>query len=666
MLRDARPAAQADKAVAELMGDPLRVLIVEDSEDDAALSLRELRRGGFEVSFERVQTADDMIAALDGGRWDLILSDYTMPSFSAPDAFAVLRSRDLDVPFIIVSGTVGEETAVLAMKLGVHDYLVKGKLTRLVPAVERELREAAGRRARRRAERELSVAEAKYFAIFEASPLAMWVYDIKTLKFVAVNEAAVQQYGYSRTEFMDMTLADIRPQEEAALHEAAPNRASSLTSQPSRHKRKDGSIALVEIQAHDLLFAGRAAQLVLVIDVTERTRVEETLHLTEEQLRQSQKMEAVGRLAGGVAHDFNNILSIILSYCGMTLGELREGDPIRDDIREIQKAGERAAELTKQLLLFSRHQLIERRVLDLTQIVIGMEKMIRRLLGADVEMTFLPSASAGKVIADAGQIEQVVMNLVVNARDAMPLGGKLVIETRNVELDEEYVRTHFGVVPGSYVLLALSDTGVGMTKEVQARVFEPFFTTKEKDKGTGLGLSTVFGIVKQSGGHVWLYSEPDQGTTFKIYLPRTAAQTDETSSTPPLTNIGKGSETILLVEDDEQVRAVACSILRRHGYRVLEASNGGEALLSCEQHPATIHLLLTDVILPKISGRQIAERLVALRPEMKVLFMSGYTDEAILQHGVLESDVSYLQKPITPEKLTRAVREVLSRRKMAL
>ena len=644
------------------MGTPLSVLIVEDSEDDALLSLRELRRGGFDVSFERVQTEQDMRAALDKGGWDLVLSDYTMPTFSAPEAFGVLRSIDLDVPFIIVSGTVGEETAVLAMKLGVHDYLVKGKLTRLVPAVERELRDADGRRAHRRAEKELSVAEAKYLAIFEASPLAMWVFDITTLAFVAVNEAAVRQYGYSRAEFMAMTLMGIAPEEDAeAVRKAVRAEGASPGARIWRHKRKDGSIALVEIEAHDLLFAGRAARLVLVIEVTERMRVQEALRLTEEQLRQSQKMEAVGRLAGGVAHDFNNILSIILSYCGMTLGELREGDPIRDDIREIQKAGERAAELTKQLLMFSRHQLIERRVLDLTQVLIGMEKMIRRLLGADVEVTFLPAASTGKVIADAGQIEQVVMNLVVNARDAMPRGGKLVLETRNVELDEEYVRTHFGVLPGSYVLLALSDTGVGMSKDIQARVFEPFFTTKEKDKGTGLGLSTVFGIVKQSGGHVWLYSEPGQGTTFKIYLPRTAVQNDEKPSVPPSGGTGRGSETILLVEDDEQVRTVACSILRRNGYRVLEASNGGEALLSCEQHTATIHLLLTDVILPKVSGRQIAERLATLRPEMKVLFMSGYTDEAILQQGVLDSDVAYLQKPITPEKLTRAVREVLNR-----
>jgi CheY-like chemotaxis protein len=347
----------------------------------------------------------------------------------------------------------------------------------------------------------------------------------------------------------------------------------------------------------------------------------------------------------------------------MMLGELREGDPMRDDLLEIKKAGERAAELTKQLLMFSRNQMIEQRVRDVRQILGGIEKMIRRLLGADVELTLLPSTSVGRVTADAGQVEQIVMNLVVNARDAMPQGGKLVIETRNVELDAEYAEAHAGVSPGSYVMLALTDTGVGMTKEVQGRVFEPFFTTKEKGKGTGLGLSTVANIVRQRGGHVWVYSEPGKGTTFRVYLPRIGGGASERpSSIPPSAASGKGNETILLVEDDEQVRAVACSILRRQGYRVLEAGNGGEALMVCEQHASPIHLLLTDVVLPKMSGRQIAERLLAIRPKMKVLFMSGYTDEAVHQHGVLESDAACLQKPLTPEALSRTVRDLLDRK----
>jgi len=460
-----------------------------------------------------------------------------------------------------------------------------------------------------------------------------------------------------------MTLADIRPLEDVdAPRESPRHLESSASPQTWRHKKRDGSTILVEIEAYDLPFAGRLARIALMVDVTERLRLQEALQLTEEQLRQSQKMEAVGRLAGGIAHDFNNILSIILSYCGMMLAELRDGDPLRDDLVEIKKAGERAAELTKQLLMFSRHQMIEHRVLDVRQILIGMEKMIRRLLGADVELTLLPSTSVGRVTADAGQVEQIVMNLVVNARDAMPHGGKLVLETRNVELDAEYAAVHAGATPGSYVMLALTDTGVGMTKEVQARVFEPFFTTKEKGKGTGLGLSTVFGIVKKRGGHVWLYSEPGKGTTFRVYLPRTGASSDRISSIPPSIGGVKGSETILLVEDDEQVRGVACSILRRQGYRVLEASNGGEALMACEQHPSPIHLLLTDVVLPRMSGRQLADRLLALRPEMKLLFMSGYTDEAIHQGAVLDSGATCLQKPLTPDMLSRTVREVLDRR----
>jgi two-component system cell cycle sensor histidine kinase/response regulator CckA len=494
--------------------------------------------------------------------------------------------------------------------------------------------------------------EAGYGALFETSPIPMWVFDIQTLEFLAVNEAAVRRYGFSQTEFMGMTLTDLCPKEEGGL-----------SPRTWRHLKKDGSTALAEVETRDVNVGGRPSRLAWLIDVTERARIQETLQSTEQQLRQAQKMEAVGRLAGGVAHDFNNILSIILSYCGMMLGELREGDPMRDDLLEIKKAGERAAELTKQLLMFSRNQMIEQRVLDVRQILGGIEKMIRRLLGADVELTLLPSTSVGRVTADAGQVEQIVMNLVVNARDAMPQGGKLVIETRNVELDAEYAEAHAGVSPGSYVMLALTDTGVGMTKEVQGRVFEPFFTTKEKGKGTGLGLSTVANIVRQRGGHVWVYSEPGKGTTFRVYLPRIGGgASDRPSSIPPSAASGKGNETILLVEDDEQVRAVACSILRRQGYRVLEAGNGGEALMVCEQHASPIHLLLTDVVLPKMSGRQIAERLLAIRPKMKVLFMSGYTDEAVHQHGVLESDAACLQKPLTPEALSRTVRDLLDRK----
>ena len=392
--------------------------------------------------------------------------------------------------------------------------------------------------------------------------------------------------------------------------------------------------------------------VVVFRDVTESKR-------TEERLGQVQKMEAVGRLAGGIAHDFNNILSVILSYSEMIGSNLNTDDPIFDDIEEISKAGNRAAALTRQLLAFSRQQVLEPKVLDLNQSVADMDKMLRRMLGADVELTILPTPELWRVKADPGQIEQLLMNLAVNARDAMPNGGKLTIETSNIEMDDDYEMEHPGVFAGSYVRVAVSDTGIGMSRETQARIFEPFFTTKEKGKGTGLGLATVFGIVKQSGGNIWVYSEPGNGTTFKLQFPKVSGDADSTVATQSETDRFRGTETILLVEDDDQVRVLARDILRRNGHVVLEASNGGEALLICEQHGASIDLLLTDLILPRMSGRQLTERLSGMRPKMKVLFMSGYTDDAILQHGILDSGVPFLQKPLTRASLTRKVREVL-------
>jgi two-component system, cell cycle sensor histidine kinase and response regulator CckA len=395
----------------------------------------------------------------------------------------------------------------------------------------------------------------------------------------------------------------------------------------------------------------RSGVFVHGLDVTERS-------VLEQQLRQSQKMDAVGRLAGGVAHDFNNLLSVILSYSGLTLEELKPGDPLREYLDEIKAAGERAAALTRQLLAFSRQQVLQPRVIDLDQIVIGMKSMLGRLLGEDIELSVLSAPGLGRVLADPGQLEQVVMNLAVNARDAMPAGGKLTFEASNIELSEEYVGTHLGALPGAYVMLAVSDTGTGMDAATQARIFEPFFTTKEQGKGTGLGLSTVFGIVKQSGGHIGVYSELGRGTTFKVYIPRTDRVEIARLARGPAAAVG-GSETILFVEDEENVRVVACAILRRNGYHVLEASNGGEAFLIAKDFPGMVHLLLTDVVMPRMSGRVLAEHLTPLRPDMKILFASGYTDDTIVRHGVLEAGVAFLQKPFTSETLLHRVREVL-------
>jgi two-component system, cell cycle sensor histidine kinase and response regulator CckA len=397
-------------------------------------------------------------------------------------------------------------------------------------------------------------------------------------------------------------------------------------------------------------------------DVTEHKKSEEEREKLEHQFLHSQKMEAVGQLAGGIAHDFNNLLTVINGYSDLSLERLPAGDPLRNKIRNIKKAGERAASLTRQLLAFSRKQILQPKVFDLNSIVSDLGEMLSRLIGENIELRTVLDPELGSVKADPGQIEQVLVNLVVNARDAMPHGGRLTIETRNVYFGTEYTKHHVGVRPGAYVMLAIGDSGSGMDEETKARIFEPFFTTKGPGKGTGLGLSTVYGIVKQSGGNIWPYSEVGEGTTFKVYLPRNMDDAqDHTRRSQPERSL-EGTETILLVEDHEIVRTLAREFLQSYGYEVLEAANCDVALPIAERHQKTIDLLLTDVVMPGMSGRSLSDRLATLRPEIKVLFMSGYTDDAIVHHGVLEGGTAFIQKPFAPEDLVRKVRDVLDGR----
>ncbi|MFH1723060.1 MAG: PAS domain S-box protein [Elusimicrobiota bacterium] len=1028
------------------MGKPLDSLIVEDTEDDARLVLRELRRAGYEPSFTRVNTAEAMKTALDERQWDIILSDYKMPRFDAPAALAVARKWNPDVPFIVVSGTIGEDVAVGMIRAGANDYIMKNNLARLGPTVGRELRDAAERRAHRQAEQELRASENKYrtlaenlpqkvfvkdkdsayvscngnyaealniapdeiagrtdydffpreradkyraddtrimdsgrpeeldekyieagremfvhtiktpvrdklgnvtgllgvfwditerkkteealrksthdlgervketkclydisvlrenldlpfeeklrriadiipsgwrhpeitcarvvlqgreyrsenfketpwkqssdiavqgkpagsvevryletrleldegpflkeerlliddiarhvgrmaesmlaqkevrmlsamveqssegmaiadlegnllFAneswakmhgcpkaadligrhvrafhtpeqlerdvvpsirkteelgfhagevghvrkdgttfhalatstllrdesgtlyalatiarditerkdasealresearittLFDGATDGMAVADIETHRFVACNKAICDRLGYAREEFMRLGVQDIHP--EDALPRVAAYIAKQVSGESSLAPdlpvvSKDGTVFFADVNATPITLAGRRCLLGVFRDVTERRKAEEALKRTEEQLRHAQKLEAVGKLAGGVAHDFNNLLTPILGCCSFLLKDLPPGSPARDDVEEIRSCGERAAALTRQLLAFSRKQVFRPKILSLNSVIECVEKMLRRVLGEDIELSTVLRHETCRVQADAGQLEQVIMNLAVNSRDAMPEGGMLTIETSTAELDEAFAAEHSGVKPGPYVMLAVTDSGCGMDKRTVDRIFEPFFTTKEMGKGTGLGLSTVYGIIKQSGGYIHVYSEPGQGTTFKVYLPRVEGElTPDETQKVPLEKL-KGGETVLLVEDDDKVRKAARRALEEHGYTVLEAGRGEEAVRISEQYRGPIHLLLTDVVMPRMSGKQLAQRLAASRPDMGVLYISGYTEDAIVHHGMLEPGIILLEKPFTPESLARMTWEALHRR----
>jgi two-component system cell cycle sensor histidine kinase/response regulator CckA len=645
---------------------PLRVLVVEDLVTDAKLVVQELRRTGRPVEFERVDTPEAMRAALERQEWDVVTSDWSMPKFTAPAALAILKEKGLDLPFVIVSGTIGEGAAVEAMRAGAHDYVLKDKLGRLTPAVEREVREFKERRAHCQADEALRKSEARFRRLADSGIIGIVTADVHG-HITEANDAYMKMVGYSREELFrgDVRWTDLTPPEfgEANARSLEQLQASGVAPPwETETFRKDGSRVPIVVGAAMLEYPRCIA---FTADLTERkqaeaarARAEEALWHSEEQLRQAQKMEAVGRLAGGVAHDFNNVLSVILSYGELLLADMKPVDPMRSDVEEICKAASRAAGLTRQLLLVSRQQVVAPKVIDLHEVITGLDTMLQRILGEDVELVSLAPKSSGRVKVDPSHIEQVILNLVVNARDAMPTGGKLTIETGNVILDEAYALSHLPTRAGPHVMLAVTDTGTGIDRETQKRIFEPFFTTKETGKGTGLGLSTVFGIVKQSGGNIWVYSELGKGTTFKIYLPRVDEEVDVLRPPVALTTL-RGTETILLVEDEEQVRTIALNILRRQGYQVIAAQNAGDALLICERHEGRIDLLLTDVVMPLMSGPELAKRLALPRPDMKVLCMSGYTDDSIVRHGVLETGVAFVQKPITPALLTRRVREVL-------
>ena len=512
---------------------------------------------------------------------------------------------------------------------------------------------------RKQAERELAAREARFRTLIAYNSDMLMMLDRHNVVSFA-SDGWARTLGWAPEELVGLPALShlIHPEDlPTAAEELGRCLASAGEPQRSelRMRHKDGSYRLVECVARNLL-ADPAIEAVVanVRDITDSRAL-------QLQLAQAQKMEAIGRLAGGIAHDFNNMLSGILGFAGIVASELRSGDPLAADVAEIITAAERASSLTRQLLAFSRKQILTPRLLDLGVQLQTLEKMLRRLIGEDIEMEIAVTPKLGLVKVDPAQIEQIVLNLVINARDAVASGGKITLETANVELDAEYARQHIDVVAGAFIMLAVTDNGAGMERHVRERVFEPFFTTKGVGQGTGLGLATVFGIVKQSGGHIWLYSEPGRGTTFKIYFPRCFDAPEDEDMMAPREAPERGTETILLVEDEPGVRAFAKRALQRAGYVVLEAENGGEALLIVEQHAGVIDLLLTDVVMPRMSGKALAQRLTALRPGLRVLFMSGYTENAIVHQGVLDEGTDFISKPIALEVLLARVRAALER-----
>jgi two-component system cell cycle sensor histidine kinase/response regulator CckA len=764
---------------------PFRILLLEDNESDAKLIVIALRRALGTVFIRRIETLEDLRASLDDQEWDIILSDWTMPRMSALTALACLKSTDLDVPFIVVSGSVGEETAVEAMRQGAHDYVLKGNLSRLGPAILREVRECRVRKANQSAAASLREQEARLRAMVErstegvlfmdrhglttyASPagrrllglvgeqeaghaviesihpenksewqqflegllvyghpmkgefrlgaaaqggmwleftgmnmlneppvnaLVMNVRDVTERHLILehlmatelrlmrlmdsgvvaivvaeisgrnleANDAYLEMLGYSREDleagelnWTTMTPEAWRDQDLGAFDEL--RRTGAATPWEKEMYRKDGTRVPVSI-AVAMLDERRC--IALLSSQVRRKEAEADVKEKERQLRQAQKMEAIGLLAGGIAHDFNNLLCVVLTYSSLLLEDTPSDDQRHSDVEAIHRAGVKAAELTRQLLVFTRQQASEDVVLDLNAVLTELERMLRRVVAENIEVRLRLAADLPRVEADPSLLEQVLMNLIVNACDAQPDGGFIEITTDHEYLTPERAQDYVGLLPGRYVRLSVADAGTGMDQATMDRIFDPFFTTKDIGKGTGLGLSIVFGIVKQSGGAIAVRSELGKGTTFEVYLPVTEKAEPHSQARKSPESLS-GTETILLVDDDGAVRAAGETVLRRRGYRVISAAGGAQALEALGRHGAAIHLVITDVVMPLMSGIELARRVCELLPQAKVLFMSGYPDDT-MGRGQGPSSLRHpvLSKPLTPDTLARRVREIL-------
>jgi PAS domain S-box-containing protein len=651
---------------------PLRVLLVEDDEDDVLLCRDAIRRSDLTCDLSVAGTISAAVACLETRGADVALVDLSLPDAQQLEAVTVLAQRFAHLPIVVLTGLPDQETAVRALHAGAEDYLVKGpdsaeSISRAVRyAIERKRGEEhrrardAAEAAKRRAEQTVRELEQNYRQLFDSNPYPMYVFDTATLAFLEVNDAAVKYYGNSRREMLSSDITTLCLNEDVAmLTESLRDAGVVDRSGPLRQVKRDGTVVEVTITSHRLRFDGREARCAVIEDITEKEQL-------ERRQRQSQRLESLGQLAGGVAHDFNNLLGIILGYatmCARDVEAAAEADghwrTLHGDLLQIIQAGDRAANLTRQLLSFARAEVIQAQVIDLNTVLTGVEQLLRRTIGADIEMRTSLAARPWHIIADAGQVEQILLNLVVNARDAMPAGGVIDICVDSVEIEEHQAAAQAGPQVGRYMRLRVTDTGTGMSQATLERAFEPFFTTKPKGQGTGLGLATIYGIITRSGGHAQIASEPGVGTTVTALFPATDGAAEQQPDPAGQEHHARNSETILLAEDEDSLRCLMERILTGHGYTVIAACDGLEAVNLAEQYQGTIDLLLTDVVMPHMNGHLLAGRLQQTRPALPVIYLSGYAEPLLAARTTLPAGAVLLSKPITEDQVLAGIRRML-------